>query len=444
MTHLTSLSASQLARLVTEKRVSSLEIVDAHIERAEQLRALNALSFSSFDRARCEARERDAQLARGERLGSLHGMPFTVKDWLEAEGLPCLAGDEVRRGMVCQQDATAVARLRAAGGIVLGKTAVLPDTAVYGRVANPHGQGRSPGGSSSGEAALIAAGGSPLGLGSDSGGSIRQPAAFCGVAGLKPTSGRVPLTGHLPRINPLADPRTVIGPLARRVEDLALALHLIAGEDGRDASVVPAPLGDYREVRVPVLRAVFFDRLPGGEALGDADASRVLWEAVRALEHLGVEVREAAPPGLDATMSLTQAYWARPESSSWELWEPDGVSTLSADQVERHLFEWDRFRRGVLGFMRDVDVILTPVTRSGAVRHGDDEGGIDFTAPFSLTGQPAAVVRCGETADGRPLGVQVVARMWREDVALAVAHALEEALGGYRVPPSHKTADQEA
>lgn len=427
MNDLIRLSAAALARLIREGHTSALEVIDAHIDRLHDLGTLNALAFPDVDRAREQARHLDARQARGEPLGPLHGVPFTVKDWIEVAGLPCLAGDESRRGLISDRDATAVARLRAAGGVVLGKTAVQADSAAYGRVGNPVGPDLSPGGSSSGEAALIAAHGSPLGLGSDSGGSIRQPAAFCGVAGLKPTSGRVPLTGHLPRINPLADPRTVIGPMARRVGDLTLALSVLAGPDGQDTSVVPVPLLDPREVRVHGLRVAFFDRLPGGAALCDADTSAVLRAAANALEHVGAQVREQAPPGLDATMPLTRAYWARPESSSWDEWEPDGVtSTLTADEVERHLFDWDRYRRALLTFMGDTDVILTPVTRSGAVRHGTDEGGIDFTAPFSLTGQPAVVVRGGVSADGRPIGVQVVARCWREDVALAVAQVLED------------------
>ncbi|WP_170131194.1 amidase [Deinococcus yavapaiensis] len=423
------MSAAVLARLVAQKQCSSLEVVDAYIARCERAVALGALVLPAFDEARREARHLDERLARGDRAGPLHGVPLTVKDWIEVAGLPCLAGDEARRGVICREDASAVARLREAGGVVLGKSAVLPDTAVYGRVSHPRGAHLSPGGSSSGEAVLVATHCSPLGLGSDSGGSIRQPAAFCGVFGLKPTSGRVPLTGHVPRINPLADPRTVIGPLARSVEDLELALHVVAGEDGRDASVVPAHLGRASEVRVEALRVAFFDAFAGedGETRVSEDASRVTRSAAAALAHLGCEVVEAAPPNLGAAMRLTRQYWARPESASWDEWEPDGRSTLTADEVERHLFEWDRFRREVLRFMESVDVVLTPVTRGGAVRHGEDEGGIDFTAPWSLTGQPAVVVPFGETRDSRPLGVQIVARSWREDGALAVARLLEQA-----------------
>lgn len=165
------------------------------------------------------------------------GVPFTVKDWIDAAGLPCPGGRVAHRSRVPNRDATVVARLRAAGGILLGKTSVGPDNELYGRTNHPDDPLFSPAGSSSGEAAIIAAGGSPLGLGSDSGGSIRQPAHCCGVAGLKPTTGRVPLTGHFPFICAATDPRTVIGPLARHVEDLAFVLRLIAGPDGED----PAP-----------------------------------------------------------------------------------------------------------------------------------------------------------------------------------------------------------
>ncbi len=261
---LTCASASSLARAIREREVSSGEVVEAHLRRIEAVNPrLNAVAQLTADAARKEAQAADDALARGELRGPLHGVPFTVKDWIETAGVVCAAGIKERRDFVPKRDATVVTRMRAAGAILLGKTIDGVNNPVYGPASNPYDLARMPGASSAGEAAIIAAGGSPLGLGSDSGGSIRYPAHCCGVAGLKPSAGRVPLTGHFPRIDHLSDPRTQIGPLARHVEDLALALEVIAGVDWRDPSVAPVPLGDWRAVELRGLRVATFTAFEG-------------------------------------------------------------------------------------------------------------------------------------------------------------------------------------
>ncbi|MCB0148957.1 MAG: amidase, partial [Caldilineaceae bacterium] len=239
--------------------VSSLEVVGACLERIAAVNpALNAVVQLNAEAALVRAQAADAAAARGDWWGPLHGVPCTIKDWIETNDLICTAGYAPRLGYVPPHDATVVARMRAAGVIVLGKTNAVSGNEVYGLTHNPYNLAYSPAGSSSGEAAIIAAGGSPVGLGSDSGGSIRQPAHNCGIAGLKPTVGRVPLTGHYPRINVMNDPRTSIGPMARAVADLALVLPIIQGVDWRDASVVPMPLGDWHAVDVEGLRVAFY------------------------------------------------------------------------------------------------------------------------------------------------------------------------------------------
>jgi amidase len=221
-------------------RCSAVEVAEELLDRLEGLQPV----IAAVDRERtvADARAADRRPATGSaRL--LEGVPFTVKDWIDVEGWPVSgatrtdAGDVTRRPSV---DATAVARMRAAGGVVLAITRAMADNAAYGVTRNPHDVSRAPGGSSSGTAAVVAAGGVPLGLGRDSGGSIRLPAAWCGVTGLKPTFGRVPLTGHFPRCGSLQDGRTVIGPLATSVADLAVTLTVIAGPDDVDAGVAPA------------------------------------------------------------------------------------------------------------------------------------------------------------------------------------------------------------
>jgi len=427
-------TASELSTLIARQELTSEQVVYAHLENMVQLQpSLNAAAFISWEGALKEARVLDQQLAGGKIKGKLHGVPFTVKDWIDVAGMPCAGADIKYAKRVPAQDATVVKRLRQAGGIVLAKSAVLVESEMYGRVCNPHQVGASPGGSSSGEAALIAAYASPLGIGSDSGGSIRQPAGYCGIAGLKPTSGRVPLTGHFPQINPLADPRTVIGPMARSVQDLWLALNIIAGEDGVDPSVMPVPLSSPMDVAIRGLRVAFYTSVD--EALNVAPVDQEIVQAVqnvaKLLEKSGCRVQEMAPPLSIEAMAITRDYWARPESGSWDEWQVNSmVSTLSADRVEQHLFAWDKYRRSLLKFMSDVDIIICPIAERAAALTGEDEGSVIFTAPYSLTGYPVVSIPVAKSNNGLPIGVQVIAGPWREDRALAVALVIEQAFGG--------------
>jgi amidase len=425
-------SATELVRMIRERAVSSREVAEAHVRRIAEVNGrVHAVVQSDAEAVMRAAGSADETLARGDDVGPLHGVPFTVKDWIETSDYVCAAGFAERRDFVPKRDATVVARMRAAGAILLGKTNVNDGSPVYERPANPHDLARSPGGSSSGEAAIIAAGGSPLGLGSDSGGSIRLPAAWCGVAGLKPTTGRVPNTGHFPRIGELSDTRTAIGPLARRVEDLALALRVVAGPDGRDPGVPPVPLAEASAVDVAGLRVAFYAEMPGASPA--SEVVRVTRAAAAALRDTGASVSEATPPRLDESKRITVAYWERTRSISHSEWRPYKQSTLSADDTEQSVFEWERFRASMLRFMADYDVIVCPAAADVAPPHreitGDD---FVYTLPYSLTGYPVVVVPCGESG-GMPVGMQVVAAPWRDDVALAAAAAIERALGGGRI-----------
>lgn len=426
-------SASTLAQRIRNHEISSEAVIQTHLRRIAQVNPhLNAVVQLAAERALDQARAADAALAQGELFGPLHGVPFTVKDWIDAAGLPCTGGDAAFRDRIPTRDATVVTRLRQAGAILLGKTNVTVENEVYGRTNNPYNLAYSPCGSSSGEAAIIAAGGSPLGLGSDSGGSIRQPAHACGISGLKPTNGLLPLTGHFPWIGAMNDPRTTIGPMARFVEDLALALPILSGVDWQDASVIPMPLADWRVVDVGSLRMAFYTH--HAEAEPTPETAETCRCAALALAGTGAQVTEALPPRIEEAYDITRNYWRRPESASSEAWEPDGEFRLSSEEVEQHLFTWDRFRRALIGFMTSYDVILTPAAELPAQPHGASEGRIPYTLPYSLTGYPCVVVRCGTSPEGMPIGVQVVARPWRDDVALAVAGALEAAIGGWQPP----------
>jgi amidase len=421
-------SATALAAAIRAKHVSSADVVDAYLQHIEVVNPhLNALVQVTADVARRQAREADAALARGKMNGPLHGVPFTAKDVCETAGLISAAGLAERAHYVPDRDAVVVARMKAAGAILLGKTNCPPggsggvtDNPVYGRTSNPYDTSRVPGGSSGGEAAAIAAGASPLGLGSDSGGSLRIPAHFCGIATLKPTSGRVPSTGTLNHRGGLSDYRTQIGPLARYVTDLALAFPILAGEDGADAGVIPMPLGALESVRLKGLRlAVYAD---DGEVLPTPDIIASVRAAARTLADVGLSIDEARPDCLSDARPITERYWTR--------------SRLSGAAIEQLFLDWDRFRSAMLAFIAKYDVILCPVDSRPAPRHGEETIGLfNYTLPFSLTGWPCVVVRAGTSPEGLPIGVQIVARPWREEVALVVAQHLETALYGWQRPP---------
>jgi amidase len=422
-------TALGLARRIADREVSARDVVAAHLRRIDEVNgAINAVVQIDAERALARAGEADAALARGEPWGPLHGVPFTVKDNLCAEGIPMAIGVPERAGTVPGVDATAVARLKAAGAILLGKTNCPPwgagietDNEVYGRTSNPYDPERTPGGSSGGEAAIVAAGGSPCGLGTDSGASVRLPAHFCGLASIKPSAGRVPLTGVLDdegQLGTLGDPRTQVGPMARSVADVALLLRLIAGPDGRDGGVAPVPLGDPAEVRLRGLRvAVQFEN---EHAAATPDTAATVARAAAALREAGAVVDEARHPAGGHEITI-------------EVWRSYGAG-VGAGELWRLLRHWDAFRSEMLAFADRYDLILSPVFPGPARLHGTMNalGEIDptsFTTPHSLTGWPAATVRCGTSAEGLPIGVQLVARPWRDDVALAAALRLEQVAG---------------
>jgi amidase len=431
---LTGGAATALAALVARREASAEEVVAAHLARIEDVDgATGAVVALDAERALDRARAADARLARGEPCGPLHGVPFTAKDNLEAEGLPMAIGVEERAGVVAARDATAVARLKAAGAILLGKTNCPPwgggietDNPLHGRTNNPYDLDRTPGGSSGGEAAIIAAGGSACGLGTDSGASARLPAHFCGLAAIKPTAGRVPVTGAIDdegALGALSDPRTQVAPMARSVADVALMLRLVAGPDGCDGGAAPVALGDPANVEIADVHVAV--HTANGLATPTAETAMAVREAAAALSAAGARLAAARPPSGGHELTL-------------EIWRSYGDEMSSLD-LYRVLRRWDAYRAEMLAFADRYDVILCPVFPSPARAHGamNVPGEIEptsFTTPASLTGWPAATVRCGTSPEGLPVGVQVVARPWRDDVALAAALHLERELGGFRPP----------
>ena len=425
---LTRLPALELARLIQDRSVSSLQVVQAHLARIEAANPqLNALVQVAAASALARAQAADEALARGETWGRLHGLPFTAKDILDTAGVVTAAGLEERRGFVPQQDAVVVARMKAAGAILLGKTNVPPggggghtDNPVYGRTLNPYHLARSPGGSSGGEAAAIAACLSPLGLGSDSGGSLRLPAHYCGVATLKPTSGRVPSTGAYALPGGLSDPRSQIGPMARCVTDLWPAFLAMAGPDWEDSAVAPMPLADPGLVPAGGLRVAYYT--DDGQARPTPGTETTLRAAASALSAAGLVVDEARPACIADSREITERYW-------------HASAMAGGADYEQLLSDWDGFRSAMLAFLRDFDLLLTPADAAPAQPLGTEDPLLfNYTLPFSLTGWPCVVVRAGTSPEGLPIGVQVVAGPWREDIALAVAGQIEALLGGWQPP----------
>jgi amidase len=420
-------SALALASMIRERQVSSVEVVQAHLDRIDArnptINAVVAVAEDALDRAATL----DRRLAEGQPIGPIHGVPFTAKDIIETADLPTTLGMPELAANRPGTDATVVRRMREAGGILLGKTNCPPgggggDTAneLHGRTHNPYDPALTPAGSSGGEAAAIASGMSPCGIGSDSGGSLRMPAHVCGIATLKPTAGRIPLRGLLDDDGPLgaiSDPRTQPGPMARTVEDLAAMLAVLAGPDGRDAGAVPVPLGNPATVAVGQLRVLL--HVTDGVASPSPEVECAVRDAASALADAGARVTEGGlPPG---GHELTERYWS-----------VGGDDDTGAD-VYRVLRDWDRFRSVMLEVLTDADLILTPVAPHAAVPPGA-EISWRYTTPHSLTGWPCAVVRAGSSGP-LPIGVQVVAGPWQDHVALAAAGAIERALGGWRPPP---------
>ena len=415
--------AAWMAAAIRTKKVSALEVVRAHLEHIHTVNPrINAVVFATAESALKQARAADRRNTSKAELGPLHGVPFTAKDIFDTAGLPTTAGLRMLRTNIPDHDATAIARMREAGAILIGKTNCPPGgvggdswNPLHGGTRNPYDIARSPGASSSGEAAIIAAGGSPLGIGSDSGGSIRLPAHYCGIAALKPTAGLIPSTGAYALPGGLTDPRSQVGPMARFVSDLVLTLPVLVGPDGIDSGVVPVPLAK-RTPKLSDLKVAWY--ADDGLAKPTHAIAAAVRSAVHALSDAGCKVTEARPPALHEAHQVTLGYWGDKRMSHAGLYK-----------------RWDAFRTVMLGFMSGFDLIATPVAPDIAPLYRSKyvpTNLFSYTIPYSLTGNPCVVVRAGTSPEGLPIGVQVVARNWHDDVALRAGLTIERALGGWR------------
>lgn len=466
MTELFHLNIRQITENICSKKFSSVELFEAHLKRIEacQLK-LNAFVHFDAESALRQARAAASALSRGAQPGPLHGVPLTVKSCIDVAGWPCPAGSLLRKNYVPKQDAPLVARLKSAGAILLANTntpeflmAYETDNLLTGKTSNPWDLRCSSGGSSGGEAAALAAGCSAGGVGSDGGGSIRVPAHFCGICGLKPTPGRIPATGHFPSGAGAFSWIGVVGPMARTIADVRLLFEVMAGPDAGDALSAPVLLRSDQENNLRGLRVGILE----SDALGQATAETLdaVERAAKSLAEHGFIVEPFRLAGLDRALELwwlffgpvigrllSQSIAGHEAETSPMLREylaaANAEAPVSLDQFIQACAERDLLRAKILRQMQDVPILLSPVSASPAFRHGEGNyrpgAGYRDTMRFSqwlnLTGFPGASVPVGHSNEGLPIGVQVIGRPFEEHLILKVAEAIEGARGPWKAPP---------
>jgi amidase len=473
-------TAGELAQAIRDRHLSAVEAHDLHQSRIARLNPpLNAIVIPN-EHAREQAAAADAALARGEPCGALHGVPITIKDIFDVEGLRNTMGYPLAKDNVSTSDATVTARMKAAGAVILGKTNVpllcydwQCDSPIFGRTNNPWDVSRTPGGSTGGGAAAVAAGLSPLELGSDAAGSIRIPSHFCGVFGLKPTEDRVSAAGHgeLPG-RPQGGLRHLVsfGPLARSVADLRLALSLIEGPDRRHVGVPPVtPVALTPDIPRPEsLRIAWMDSLPHCPTSGETAAT--VRETAAALEAAGCRVERMSPPGFDVEETL--ATWGQINGFEMGAMTPTWIRLLirhttflglgrtrwtrglrgglgmNAGRYFQALAARDRIVSALDGFFGGFDAWMLPVSAIPAFSHMRSGKSLEvdgvavpyttavgsYAAPFNLTGSPAVAIPAGRSSTGLPIGVQLVGARWNDDRLLAVAERVSDILGPFRAP----------
>ncbi len=464
-------SAREIAAQIRRKAVSPVEVARAHLDRIERLNPrLNAFVDYQPEAVLAQAHYAEKALLRKDKgeLGPLHGVPVSIKSSIDVAGHRSEAGSRLRAGYIAAQDAPLVARLRAAGAVILGVTnapellmAWETDNLLYGRTNNPWDLTRTAGGSSGGEAAAIAAGLSAGGVGSDGGGSIRVPAHFCGICGLKPTPGRIPSTGHFPKSGGPFALIGVVGPMARTIEDVRTLFEAMAGSDDSDPCAAPVEVREIDDALVRSVSIGFFQ--DDGRTPVTEETRSAVNRAAALLSSCGFHVEPFRPEGLEESRRLWWEFFGRaggmilrpmlsgheselsPILREFQSW----TSAAPAHTGESLLAAWlgrDAMREKILAQMRNYPALLCPTASIPAFRHGEREWPVEGTTVkyldawsycewFNLLGFPAAVVPMGHSQEGLPIGVQIVGRPWEEEVVLTIAAALEKERGPVQAPP---------
>jgi Asp-tRNA(Asn)/Glu-tRNA(Gln) amidotransferase A subunit family amidase len=469
MSDINFLPAVSMAEQVRKKKTSPVELVDAHIAQIEKLNTkLNAFVQVDADGARHAAHNAQTAVMQGKPLGPLHGVPISIKSSIGVAGLRCESGTRLHAGLVADQDAALVTRLKNAGAIVLGVTntpellmAWETDNLLYGRTNSPWDLERTPGGSSGGEAAAIAAGMSAGGVGSDGGGSIRVPAHFSGICGLKPTPGRIPATGHFPvSAGPFAFVG-VVGPMARTVADLKVLFEVMQGADIGDTCAAPVPVRWPSKEEVRELRVGYFE--DDGRTPVTPETRAAVRTAAEALRSAGFEVEPFQPQGLEEARQLWHKFFVvaggmllkpmfKEDDADLSPILKQFLEEAAAQPVHtgRSLLDaWiqrDLLRARFFAQMQRYPVLLCPAAAIPAFRHGERTWQVEgkpvhyldawsYTEFFNLLGNPGAVVPVAHSPEGLPIGVQIVGRPWEEEQVLAVAAVLEKECGAWKIPP---------
>jgi len=468
MSELIFLSASQMSADVRNKKISPVELVEDHLRQIERLNPkLNAFVQVNEAGARAAAKVAESAVKTNQNLGPLHGVPVSIKSSIDVAGMRCEAGTRLRAGHIAQADAPLVKRLHSAGAVILGVTntpellmAWETDNLLYGRANNPWDLSRTPGGSSGGEAAAIASGCSAGGVGSDGGGSIRVPAHFCGICGLKPTPGRIPATGHFPQsVGPFAW-LGVVGPMARNVADLKLLFEVLQGPDIGDPAAAPMPLRWPERNSLLKQRIGFFD--DDGRTPVTHETRTAVRNSAKALCAAGFEVEEFRPDGLEEARQLWWQIFGVAggmllgpmthnrdqelspilrEFNTWVQAEvPHTAQSLLDTWIGRDLVRMQVFER-----MQRFPILLCPVASVPAFRHGERHwrigerrvGYLDawsYCEWFNLLGMPSLVVPVCQSSEGMPIGVQIAGLPWQEELVFSVAEQLEKQLGPFPFP----------
>src|SRR5580698_6258068 len=435
----------ELSQRLRRREISSLEITRECLARIEKRdSALNAFITVMSESALEEARAADVALARGEWRGPLHGIPVALKDLIDTAGVSTTAASALYKERVSGADAEVVRRLREAGAIILGKNnlhefAYGGSSLVshFGEVRNPRDETRIAGGSSGGSAAAVVAGMALAAIGTDTAGSIREPAALCGCVGLKPTYGRVSARGVIP----LSASLDHVGPLTASVEDAAIVLQAIAGYDPADITSVNVPVADYvsglkesvKSVRAGVPREYFFDDLDKEVAVAVEEALRVIRGLVSEIKDVRLDVPT------DRTLQAAESWAVHKENveRSPELYQAETLRRLrtgekiSAAEYMQRRRELEEARRAITAVFSDVDVLITPTMPMPAPASAELKANpeqlrlLRNTRPFNVWGLPAISVPCGFTKGGLPIGLQIAGPHWREDLVLRVARTYE-------------------
>lgn len=461
-------SIDEIADSIRSKKVSPAEVVDAHLRRAEALHSrLDAFVHLDATGAHERARAAEKAVMRGESLGPLYGVPLTIKSCIDVADWPCPAGSVLRKDYVAQQDAVLVARLKKAGAILLGNTNTPEflmhyetDNALSGKTSNPWNLSYSAGGSSGGETAAIASGCSAGGVGSDGGGSIRVPAHFTGICGLKPTPGRVPATGHFPPCGGAFTWIGVVGPMARTVADVRTLFSVMQGPDAGDPMSARVPFHSVDDSELKNLRIGILESDALGRATPETESALLI--AANHLAAQGFDVELLRLNCLDRALGLWWFFFgpviahvfAPTISGKEELLSPqlrdylrhaEPPAPVTLDQFLSACAERDALRAEILRQMSEVPVLISPVSAGPAFRHGQGtwrpgaeqcyRDTMRFSQWLNLVGLPGASVPVGVSPEGLPIGIQVIGRPHDEELVLAVAEHVERSRGPWQAPP---------